>query len=97
MQVQRVQNNNYSNLPYFKGKITLLNSRIIPRSLKIKEIQVSQEADEILYDAFIKATGMNYYGVGCGLGNKEVTPKTTPFIIPFKFINLTSNPFYLRL
>lgn len=32
MQVQRVQNNNYSNSPYFKGKITLLNSRIILRS-----------------------------------------------------------------
>ena len=71
MQVLRVQNNNYSNLPYFKGKITLLNSRSIPRSLKIKEFQVSQEADEILYDAFIKATGMNYYGVGFGLGNKD--------------------------
>jgi len=72
MQIQRVQNNNYSNSPYFKGKITLLYSRNIPLSLrKIKELQISQEADEILYDAFIKATDIDHYSVGFGLGDKD--------------------------
>ena len=71
MQVQRIQNNNHSNLECFKGKVTLLNCKYKPQSLKIEEIQISPEADEILYDAFIKATGMNYYGVGFGLGNKD--------------------------
>lgn len=67
MQVQGINSNKTNcNRPSFRGEL-----KVHIRGREPIQYRISQAKDEILYNAFIKAIGMDYYGVSFGLSTRD--------------------------